>query len=91
MAKDTHCHCVAISSLSNEGNLRGSGALGYHADNVFLLDEKNQKRTLKIDKARNGPKDSFDLAFRGDLTLFTDPETRHNADDYPEARKYGPD
>ncbi len=80
LAKENHIHVIGLSQIDENwkmgnrpptrGNLRESKALGHHADNVWILYEKNELVICNIDKGRNNKTGEVKFGFLGAFTEF---------------------
>lgn len=68
---------LALSQLNDDGKLRESRAIGQDADGVWILTPDWESGSdgafpvsLKIDKQRNGPRDTVSLTFLSSITRF---------------------
>lgn len=88
IAKDFDCVVFLVSALNREhdkrngddrrprmSDLRGTSAIEYEADHVWLLWRHEQGAVdLVIAKQRNGPQGTVTLAWKGETTRFADAE-----------------
>ena len=80
IAKEFNCPLIAITSLNNQGNTRGSGQINYDADQMWHLKREHQSQDkvqrafteLIINKNRDGGKGIVQLAFLEKYLSFRD-------------------
>ena len=80
LAKENHIHVLALSQIDENwkqsnrpptrGNLRESKALGHHADNVWILYQKDELVVCNIDKGRNNKTGQVKFGLLGAFTEF---------------------
>jgi replicative DNA helicase len=93
MAKELDVPVIVLSQLNDEGKLRESRAIGQHADNVWMLEENEQKEhVLVFKKQRSGPRDVVvRLTFRAEFTRFEDASSVSDNDVPAEYQQRFPD
>lgn len=77
LAHETDCPVLAISSITDDGKLRGSRDIGYHADTIWQMSRGDKEKgspcrpvTLKVSKQRNGEEGVVMLSFFEQFTRF---------------------
>lgn len=69
-AMDTNTPVLLISTVKDDGKLKGSGDIGYDADGFWLLESEKDNVNLVIKKQRNGPRGIVRLRFNEKYTRF---------------------
>ena len=69
-AKELEIVFIGMSQVNDEGRLRDSRAIGFHADKVIRIEHTEEGCYLNIRKNRNGPVGPVPVAFLRDYATF---------------------